>query len=57
MAQKQYATQDAVERLKEAIAKDRSRLSSALQLAEVEASERPSVGRLYRVFAAMGEAS
>ena len=58
MPQQQNASEDAIERLKRDIAKDRSRLSVAMQFAEPsEAPETSSVGRLYRVFVAMGQAS
>lgn len=58
MPQPQNASEDAIERLKRDIAKDRSRLSFAMQFAEPhDESETSSIGRLYRVFVAMGQAS
>jgi hypothetical protein len=57
MAKKEDASEAAIERLKRDIAADRARLSFALQNVDSEEAEREGgIGRLYKVFAATGQA-
>jgi hypothetical protein len=57
MAKKEDASEAAIERLKRDIAADRARLSFALQNVDSEGAEREGgIGRLYKVFAATGQA-
>ena len=57
MAKKEDASEAAIERLKRDIAADRARLSFALQNVDSEEVKREGgIGRLYKVFAATGQA-
>jgi hypothetical protein len=57
MAKKEDASEAAIERLKRDIAADRARLSFALQNVDSEEVQREGgIGRLYKVFAATGQA-
>jgi hypothetical protein len=56
MPQPDFASQTAIERLREEIAYSRERIARAMQLATPGPVESERVGRLFQVFKAVGEA-